>query len=173
MTEMNLPWNYHDFAREFVKIKTRALCLESQDVEFLIRFGHDPKQITALTTDSRLKDLFAPMGVIFKESTDEPETEGFDLILCRHSDYDVNKIHKALKKGGHFITEQVGPADLTYPKDKSPSFNLENQCVLFKKAGFKLVKFNQFYREYKEQPKCLKPCGEYHRFILIVKKCTD
>ena len=53
-----------------------------------------------------------PLGINFKACDGGDrlpfENECFDIITNRHGDYDVNEIKRVLKKGGIFLTQQVG-----------------------------------------------------------------
>ncbi len=52
-----------------------------------------------------------PLGVkvLAVENTKLPFENGFlDLIINRHEEYGANELHRALTKGGYFLTQQVG-----------------------------------------------------------------
>lgn len=61
------------------------------------------------------RERLAPLGVQVFE-TDESETlpfdtDSLDLIIDRHESYRPEEIFRALRPGGHFITQQVGGAN--------------------------------------------------------------
>ena len=76
----------------------------------------------------------------------------FDLVLNRHDSYDINEVRRVLKPGGYFITQQVGGSNnlrlralLGNNKTAMPSFNLENELLRFKNAGFTVNFCDQAY----------------------------
>ena len=64
-----------------------------------------------------VKKTLLPLGIDFK-SCDTPyeipfESESFDIIINRHGDFHAEELYRLLKKGGLFITEQVGRTKMT------------------------------------------------------------
>ena len=89
-----------------------------------------------------------PLGIRFRECSDPSaipfEKESFDLIINRHGDYDASEIYRLLRKGGIFVTEQVGGdndrdlVEMVLPGTPVPFplHHLEEQSRVFEKAGF-------------------------------------
>jgi len=78
--------------------------------------------------------------------------ETFDLIINRHESYDAQEVYRILKKGGNFITQQVGrynDADLNElitgvrPDDKS--WTVANAAQEFIDNGFKIVQTEEAF----------------------------
>jgi len=76
----------------------------------------------------------------------------FDLITCRHSPFNLAKVHKLLKKGGVFITQQVWERDKQNIKDTFwrwqsywiPTDTYLNRIIKqWEQIGFNDVKFEK------------------------------
>ena len=101
---------------------------------------------------AKIKDKFTLLGDLIKEIRDV-KTRLTKLVKFKGSEefYDLNEVKRVLKKGGHFITEQVGAGNAeNLSRFFCPNFtredvlfNLENQVPLFETAGFKVVYKNQ------------------------------
>ena len=160
-----LPWCYEKRLREFLKKDTKLLDMGTGGGEFLLSLRH-PFNLTSVTESWEpnfnlcMKKL-APFGITVKKSDDNKplpfEDGSFDLVINRHEFYDLNEVKRVLKKGGHFITQQVGARNAeNLSSFFCPSFtradvlfNLENQVPLFEAAGFRVVYKNQFYPQMK------------------------
>ena len=79
--------------------------------------------------------------------------EYFDVITCRHAPINVTEIHRVLKKGGIFISQQVGEEDKLNIKDifgRGQNFSHKSgeqvKRVLeeFKKLDFEIIKFERY-----------------------------
>ncbi len=169
-----LPWDYKKRLMEFVKPNTNLLIMGIEDEKFTLSLDHD-FAFTAVTADKSCDyaELLERYGICVKEESTKLDfdDETFDLVLNYHSPYDANEVKRVLKKGGHFITEQIGSRDreeLTeYKSDIEPDYNLENKSVELKNLDFKTVYTNQAYPIVQElgYPEC-----HYHRFIIVAKK---
>lgn len=164
VTEDPLPWSYEKWLREFLKADTQLLDMGTGGGEFLLSLNH-PYANTSVTVGWEPDFLLCrkklePMGIRV-EFTEEGKPlpfpdESFDLVINRHQRYCLAEIHRVLKKGGHFITQQVGAKNglalsrrlgLGYSSE-NPQFNLENEVTAFQKAGFRVVKRDQAYPLY-------------------------
>ncbi len=169
----NLPWDYRKRLLEFVKPNTNLLIMGIEDEKFTLSLDHD-FAFTAVTADKNedFAKLLERYGVCVKEQGDKLDFDDdtFDLVLNYHSQYDASEVKRVLKKGGHFITEQVGSRDREelrdYKADIEADYNLENKSAELKSLGFKTVYTNQAY------PIISNDFGEYklHRFIIVAKK---
>lgn len=170
-----LPWDYKKRLLEFVKPNTNLLIMGIENEKFTLSLDHD-FAFTAVTADKRcdFAKLLERYGVCVKEESTKLDfdDETFDLVLNYHSPYDANEVKRVLKKGGHFITEQIGSRDREEIRVDEPSieadYNLENKSAELKSLGFKTVYTNQAYPRVHE-------CGyvedcHYHRFIIVAKK---
>ncbi len=168
-----LPWDYTKRLIEFVKPNTNLLIMNIENEEFTLSLDHD-FAFTAVTAykDSECANLLERYGICVKEAGTKLdfEDETFDLVLNYQSEYDANEVKRVLKKGGHFITEQIGARDMEELEGFKPkidaSYNLENKSAELKNLGFKTVYTNQAY------PILETESNEYklHRFIIVAKK---
>ena len=98
-----------------------------------------------------------PFGVDFRpcdNPADIPfEDESFDMIINRHGDFNAKELARLLKKGGIFVTEQVGEDNdrdlveqvLTNTKKPFPHLNLKEQKKVFEDAGFEIMEGEEAY----------------------------
>lgn len=130
--------------------------------EFLLSLKH-PFDRTAATEGyapnvELCKRKLLPLGIDFKEMHDYSrmpfENERFDLVINRHGNYDIAELHRVLKKGGLYITEQVGEendrelVNLLLPGTPKPfsGLNLKWQRCLFEQAGFEILQAEECMR---------------------------
>jgi SAM-dependent methyltransferase len=113
---MDLPWDYEKIIREYLNDDKSILDYDTGGGEFLLSLKH-PFHKTAATEGYQpnvelCKEILMPLGIDFKtcdNPADIPFQDGsFDLIINRHGDFNAKEIYRLLKKGGVFITEQVG-----------------------------------------------------------------
>ena len=132
--EGDLPWNYRELIHTYLKNTMRILDYDTGGGEFLLSLHH-PYENTAATEGygpnvELCKEVLVPLGIEFKECNDAShipfEEESFDVILNRHGDFDPVEIYRLLKKGGIFITQQVGDendrdlVEMVLPNTKPP-----------------------------------------------------
>lgn len=86
------------------------------------------------------------------------ETGSFDLVTAYHTGYDPAEVARLLKKGGFFVTQQIGAKN----RPDMPEYNLENQGPKLEAAGFRMMYSHQGY--YHDEEGTLQ-----HRFIMIGK----
>lgn len=163
LIEEPLEWDYKERLKEFLKPDTKLLDMGTGGGEFLLTLNH-PFNLTSVTEgyepNYRLcMDTLARYGINVQwVDTDDQlnfPDNSFDLVINRHESYDIDEVKRVLKKGGHFITQQVGVTDgynlteILNPgyirEDVSPLFNLENEAISFKNKGFRIVYRNQCY----------------------------
>lgn len=165
LQEDPLPWDYKARLKEFLKADTRLLDMGTGGGEFLLSLEHN-YNLTSVTEGWQpnyelCMTKLAPLGinVQFWEGGEKlPFEDGsFDLVINRHEYYDLKEVHRVLKKGGHFITQQVGGRNgerltrIISPEfDRAyDTFNVENEVPKFREAGFKIVYRNQDYPAYR------------------------
>lgn len=114
--EQNLPWNYNQLVRQYLRLESRILDIDTGGGEFLLSLKH-PYHLTSATEAyppnvSLCHDTLAPLGINFQEADGNGPLpfgdESFDLVLNRHGEYVPQEISRILKPGGIFITQQVG-----------------------------------------------------------------
>lgn len=114
--EEDLPWDFGQIIRSYMKDADRLLDMETGGGEFLLSLGHDPACTAATEGYEPNKRLCAqrllPLGIDFRAADGGdalPFDDGsFDLVTNRHGQYTVREVVRVLKKGGLFLTQQVG-----------------------------------------------------------------
>ena len=158
-----LPWDYPARVREFLRPGVRLLDLGTGGGELLLSFHH-PYQLTSVTEGwepnwKLCRRKLEPLGITVKRYDSQQdqalpfEDDSFDLVLDRHESYDLKEIRRVLKRGGFFVTQQVGGENsLPLAQQLLPGFqgnfvgfNLENQLPLFREAGFRIMVSDQAF----------------------------
>lgn len=160
--ENDLPWSYAAIIRSYLKENFRLLDIDTGGGEFLLSLRH-PHNRTSATEGyapnvKLCRERLLPLGIDFREMTDcsqMPFENGtFDMIINRHGDYCVSELWRVLKKGGLFITEQVGEdndrelIELLLPGTPKAfhDLNLRKQQSLFTETGFEILKAEECFR---------------------------
>lgn len=118
------PWNYIDLARAAVSRSSNILDVATGGGEVFASLAPFPERATAV--EGYVPNLpiararLEPLGVqVFQGNTRSgmpfPD-EVFDLVLNRHGGFRPSEMHRILRPGGTFLTQQVGGdnlADLT------------------------------------------------------------
>ena len=163
--EIALPWDYKDRIEQYINRDMRILDYDTGGGEFLLSLNH-PYDKTSATEGYQpnvelCKEVLLPLGIDFKECNNAAnipfQDESFDLIINRHGDFNAEEIYRLLKKGGVFITQQVGEdndrdlVEMVLPNmDKPfPGLNLETQKQAFENAGFQILEGDEAYRPIK------------------------
>lgn len=160
--ESDLPWDYGKIIRKYLKDDMRILDFDTGGGEFLLSLGH-PYEKTAATEGyppnvELCEEKLLPLGIDFK-ACDNPadipfEDESFDMIINRHGEFDAKELYRLLKKGGIFITQQVGGdndrdlVEMVLPNTEKtfPDLHLEKQEKVFREAGFDIIEKAEAYR---------------------------
>lgn len=163
--EKDLPWNYEEIVRQYLKKDLNIMDYDTGGGEFLLSLKH-PYHRTFATEGyppnvKLCSEKLLPLGIDFKECNDPSkipfEDAAFDLIINRHGSFHAGEIHRLLCRNGLFITEQVGGdndrdlVEMVLPgTDKPfPHLNLSEQSKYFEEAGFHIVKAEEAYRPIK------------------------
>ena len=116
------------------------------------------------------------MGIDFKPCNDPgriPYDDGtFDIVINRHGDFCAKELHRLLKAGGLFITEQVGGENdidlirMVLPDTpiSYPELNLKTQQQVFEEAGFQIVQAEEAFR-----PIIFRDVGAFVWFARIIE----
>ncbi len=157
----DLPWDYKKVIKQYLNDNMNILDYDTGGGEFLLSIEH-PFCRTAATEGyppnvELCKETLLPLGIDFKEC-DNPanipfENESFDMIINRHGDFNANELYRLLKKGGIFVTQQVGEdndrdlVEMVLPNIEKPfpHMNLKEQKKVFEEAGFQVVEGKEAY----------------------------
>lgn len=163
--ENDLPWDYEQIVRLYLKSDLNLMDYDTGGGEFLLSLNH-PYRKTSATEGyppnvELCREKLTPLGINFKECHDPSkipfEDGAFDLIINRHGSFHAGEIHRLLRPDGLFITEQVGEDNdrdlvemVLRGTDKPfPHMNLLEQRKNFENAGFHIIKAEEAYRPIK------------------------
>lgn len=163
--EDNLPWDYKTVIEKYVGENDRLLDIDTGGGEFLFSLGH-PYHFTSATEGyppnvELCRNKLTALGIDFHEMSDYSHMpfadESFDVVINRHGSYDINEIFRVLKKGGLFITQQVGElndrelVELVLPSVPVTfsDHNLKSQVKSFENAGFQVIESGEAFRPIK------------------------
>ncbi len=164
--ENDLPWNYRAIVLGHLRPEMKLLDLDTGGGEFLLSLNH-PASNTSATEDfppnvELCKKTLLPLGIDFRVVSagnalpfDDAQ---FDLIINRHGDFNEHEIHRILKPGGLFITQQVGAendrelvnlllpgkTDLPFPEQY-----LRTVSARFQPVGFEILTGEECFRPIK------------------------
>lgn len=160
--EQDLPWNYEMIVRSYLHKDMKLLDYDTGGGEFLLSLKHPYSKTWATEGYPPNVDLcretLLPLGIHFKEchnASDIPfEDISFDMIINRHGDFNAPELHRLLKQGGIFVTEQVGGENdrdlvkmvLPDMEKPFPHLNLREQQKEFEKAGFHILRAEEAFR---------------------------
>ena len=112
----DLPWDYRDVIEAYLRPEMKILDIDTGGGEFLLSLNH-PHENTSATENyppnvALCREVLLPLGIDFRPGDGKgklPFDDGsFDLVINRHGDFNAGEIHRVLKPGGLFITQQVG-----------------------------------------------------------------
>ena len=149
----NFPWNHFSIAKEFIKENTVFLNLSGDFAEKLLDKKYPPQKISVINgIDTPWFDALVTSGMQVYDNLSDCKDESFTLITNRFSRDDLSLIKSKLKKGGHYISEEIGFETyksffdaLNIKAEFDSEINLENVAQNLKSNGFKLVFRNQKY----------------------------
>ena len=163
--EKDLPWDYEEIVRRYLSDGLRILDYDTGGGEFLLSLNH-PFHKTAATEGylpnvQLCQETLLPLGIDFKACNDPAnipfEDESFDMILNRHGSFNAKECYRLLKRGGIFVTEQVGSENdrdlvekvLPDTEKPFPHLNLREQKNAFEDVGFHIIEEEEAYRPIK------------------------
>lgn len=117
-------WRFETVARNLAQVSHHLLDVGTGGGEFLARLGDVLPEDTVATEATAAgcagaRERLEPLGVDVVEH--DPTAPGatlpfaperFDLVLARHSRFDVEQVRRVMAPGATFATEQVGSDDL-------------------------------------------------------------
>ena len=114
--EEALPWNYQAIIRQYLRPGMKLLDIDTGGGEFLLSLGHPFEDTAAMENFppnvALCQEVLTPLGIDFRPGSGNGplpfEDSRFDMVIDRHGDFNAPEIHRILKPGGYFITQQVG-----------------------------------------------------------------
>ncbi|MBQ8201265.1 MAG: class I SAM-dependent methyltransferase [Clostridia bacterium] len=160
--EENLPWDYRECIHAYLTPEKRLLDLDTGGGEFLLSLSHPHGQTACteafLPNVALCRETLLPLGIDFRQADAAgplpwPD-ETFDVVINRHGDFNPQEIHRVLRPGGIFITQQVGAendrelvrmllGDTPLP---FPQQYLSVAQEQFRRAGFTILKADECFR---------------------------
>ena len=192
--ETDLPWNYQNIILDYLKPEMKLLDIDTGGGEFLLSLRHPYVKTSATEAYppniQLCKETLLPLGIDFRAGDGKDmlpfDDYEFDIVINRHGDFNTKEIHRVLKCGGIFITEQVGAendrelvelllgkTELPFPEQyldigalvwfahiiewEFPNFSVDN-------CKNRLLYAQQIL----EKNGCIE--GKIHRFLLVLRK---
>lgn len=129
--ENDLPWNYKNIIKQYLKAEYKLLDIDTGGGEFLLTLEH-PFKNTSVTENYPPNIEFCknlvPLGINLYETDGTSllpfKNNEFDIIINKHGNFNISELFRVLKTGGIFITQQVGAEndkeliELLLPKTK-------------------------------------------------------
>lgn len=159
--EAELPWDYKRIIKQYINDDMHILDYDTGGGEFLLSLNHPYNRTSAtegyLPNVELCRETLLPLGIDFKmcnNPSDIPyQDESFDLIINRHGSFNAKEIYRLLKKGGVFITQQVGEdndrelVEMVLPNTEKPflNLNLKEQKKEFENVGFQIIEEAEAY----------------------------
>lgn len=160
--EEDLPWDYEEAVRGFLRPTDRLLDMDTGGGEFLLSLGHAPQRTAATEGYPPNADLcrrrLVPLGIDFREAADMSrlpfENAAFDMVINRHGDMDAEELARIVRPGGVFVTEQVGAhndrelVELLLPGEEEPfsDWDLAHCGQGLADVGFDILRAEEAYR---------------------------
>ncbi len=156
-----LPWDYRAIVLSLLKNTDTLLDMGTGGGEFLLSLEH-PYNLTTVTEAyppnvELCSKKLAPLGITVMQTYDDDklpfENHKFDIVINRHESFDPAEVGRVLKKGGYFITQQVGgenDRDLSQRlvKDFTPQFpmhTLQHNIEMLRRTGFTIQQSQEVF----------------------------
>ena len=158
----DLPWDYRAVIGQHLRSEMKILDIDTGGGEFLLSLNHPYENTSAMENYppnvELCKEVLLPLGIDFRPGDGKenlPFEDGrFDMVINRHGDFNAEEIHRVLRPGGLFITQQVGAendrelvellcgeTDMPFPEQY-----LELTSRKFTNAGFTILHGEEVHR---------------------------
>ena len=160
-----IPWNYEKIVRKYLLHDSKLLDIDTGGGEFLLSLHHPYKNTSATEgyppNVILCRSVLSPLGIDFREAKDVGhlpfDDHSFDIVINRHGDFNVKELHRILKSGGVFITQQVGAqndrefVDLLLPNTELPypEQYLKKASKKFTDIGFEILQSQEAFSKIK------------------------
>jgi len=159
------PWDYRAVIKSYLKNTDKLLDMGTGGGEFLLTLEHPHKKTYATEAYEPnyelCKKTLSPLGITIERTyTDENFNaddklpfgdDFFDVIINRHESFDLKEVDRTLKRGGYFITQQVGSKDgkefarmlnddFVY---NVPGHSMENYTNTLSSLGYKILQSDE------------------------------
>ncbi len=155
-------WNYEVELRKYLKADSKILDMGTGGGEFVLSLNH-PHHLTSVTEAyvpnfKLCQERLSPLGITVKQTYKDNllpfDDNSFDVIINRHTSFELKEVKRTLKNGGYFITQQVGNEnnkEIVYKITKEEKIanqnnSLGNRLSELKKIGFETLKSQEEYR---------------------------
>ena len=158
----DLPWDYRETILRYLTSDMKILDIDTGGGEFLLSLNHPHKNTAATENYPPNVDLcrrtLLPLGIDFRPGDGKeklPFGDGcFNVVMNRHGDFNAEDIHRVLKPGGLFITQQVGAendrelVELLCGETEIPfpEHYLSITSRKFRNAGFEILEEKECFR---------------------------
>lgn len=163
--ETDLPWDYQRIVLNSLRPEMKLLDVDTGGGEFLLSLHHPYENTSAAEAYppnvALCRETLLPLGIDFRAGDGKDplpfDDAAFDIIINRHGDFNVKDVHRLLKDGGVFITEQVGAendrelVELLLGKTELPfpEQYLDAARKRFRAAGFTILDAQECFRPIK------------------------
>jgi len=158
----NLIWNYQAVIEAYLLPNMKILDIDTGGGEFLLALNHPYENTAAMENYppnvELCKDTLLPLGIDFRPGDGKEklpfEDSRFDMVINRHGDFNAEEIHRVLKPGGLFITQQVGAENdrelvtllCGETRIPFPEQYLNLTSKKFEEAGFRILRGEECWR---------------------------
>ena len=162
MKEEAVPWDYEKIVKSYMDKEKILLDMGTGGGEFLLSLN--PIAGKTYATESYLPNIelcktrLEPLGIELKPVYDDVslpfEDNYFNMIINRHESFYLPEIHRILKPGGTFITQQVGEMnnrEMTkfllgkYLDTSDEDLNLNKVLLQAKNIGMKILNQGEYF----------------------------
>jgi len=159
------PWAYKKIVKSYLNDTDVLLDMGTGGGEILLSINH-PYENTYATEAYEpnyelCKKVLSPLGItVARTYTDEnlhaddkiPFADNlFDVVINRHESFDLTEVNRVLKRGGYFITQQVGGKNFNEFAERlndnfvleAPTHTVENYTKTLQNLGFKILQTDE------------------------------